>query len=216
MTKAILCIALGLTTLFSENTLSSTMTEKNVKIHSDTKFVQKKYRTDKKHFKNMDRQLSKKRAMKRKFKTHDEFKKMKHHRANKRLTKHSIENRSHKRSQRHSNYKQDRYTEGRRYYRDNDRRYSRDHHSKTHGHRHTRNSWYLTYRYERTSFYDRYGYYYGYFNRHGYLFEGDFYRYDRYYTYRDRVRGKGLFDYRYYRPVMDYYSSSFDDPYYRR
>lgn len=216
MTKAILFIALGLTTLFSANTLSPTITEKNVKIDPDTKLVQKQYRTDKKYFKKRDKQLSKKRAMKRKFKTHDEFKKMKYHHANKKLTKHSIENVSHKRSQRHSNYTSDRYTEGRRYYRDNDRRYSKDRHYQTRGHRHTRNSWYLAYRYERASFYDRYGYYYGYFNRHGYLFEGDFYRYDRYYTYRDRVRGKGLFDHRYYRPVIDSYYSSFDDSYYRR
>lgn len=60
--------------------------------------------------------------------------------------------------------------------------------------------WYRGYRYERLPFFDRYGYFYGYFNEIGYFFEGIFYRYDRYYTYRDRLRGRGLFDHFYYRP----------------
>jgi len=65
----------------------------------------------------------------------------------------------------------------------------------------------LSYLYERASFYDRYGYQYGYFSRRGFMFEGEFYRYDRSYTYRDRLRGRGLFDHRYYRPAY----SQFDD-----
>ena len=32
-------------------------------------------------------------------------------------------------------------------------------------------------------------------------FEDVFYRYDRYYGYKDRVRGRGLFDHRYYMPA---------------
>jgi hypothetical protein len=75
------------------------------------------------------------------------------------------------------------------------------------GYRHTRRSWYLTYLYERASFYDRHGYKYGYFSRRGFIFEGEFYRYDRQYTYRDRLRGRGLFERRYYRPSY----SQFDD-----
>jgi len=75
------------------------------------------------------------------------------------------------------------------------------------GYRHTRRNWYLSYLYERASFYDRYGYKYGYFSRRGFMFEGEFYRYDRAYTYRDRLRGRGLFERRYYRPAY----SQFDD-----
>ncbi len=75
------------------------------------------------------------------------------------------------------------------------------------GYRHTRRNWYLTYLYERASFYDRHGYKYGYFSRRGFMFEGEFYRYDRQYTYRDRLRGRGLFERRYYRPTY----SQFDD-----
>ena len=75
------------------------------------------------------------------------------------------------------------------------------------GHRYTRRNWYLSYLYERASFYDRHGYKYGYFSRRGFMFEGEFYRYDRQYTYRDRLRGRGLFERRYYRP----YYSQFGD-----
>ena len=68
-------------------------------------------------------------------------------------------------------------------------------------HRHPKRGWVLAYRYDRAVFYDRDGFYYGYFNRHGYYFEGVFYRYDRFYTYRDRVRGRGLFDRYFYHPA---------------
>jgi len=79
------------------------------------------------------------------------------------------------------------------------------------GQRHWRNSWVLAYKYERASFYDNEGFFYGYFNHRGYMFEGEFYRYDRYYTYRDRVRGKGLFTRRYFRPMIEYYSYNEND-----
>jgi hypothetical protein len=68
-------------------------------------------------------------------------------------------------------------------------------------HRDFRRGWVLAYKYDRAEFYDRDGFHYGYFNRYGYMFEGEFYRYDRYYRYRDRIRGRGLFDRYYYRPA---------------
>ncbi len=68
-------------------------------------------------------------------------------------------------------------------------------------HRYSRRGWVLAYRYDRAGFFDRNGFYYGYFNRYGYFFEGVFYRYDYSYTYRDRIRGRGLFDRYYYRPA---------------
>ncbi len=68
-------------------------------------------------------------------------------------------------------------------------------------HRYSRRGWILAYRYDRAGFFDRDGFYYGYFNRYGYFFEGVFYRYDYSYTYRDRIRGRGLFDRYYYRPA---------------
>ena len=77
------------------------------------------------------------------------------------------------------------------------------------GYRHTRRNWYLTYLYERASFYDRHGYKYGYFSRRGFMFEGEFYRYDRYYSYRDRLRGRGLFEHRYYRPNYSQFGDFF-------
>ncbi len=67
--------------------------------------------------------------------------------------------------------------------------------------RYPKRGWVLAYRYDRADFFDRDGFYYGYFNRYGYFFEGEFYRYDYSYTYRDRVRGRGLFDRYYYRPA---------------
>jgi hypothetical protein len=74
------------------------------------------------------------------------------------------------------------------------RPYGRTYHHPKHG-------WVLAYKYDRAEFYDRDGFHYGYFNRYGYMFEGEFYRYDRYYRYHDRVRGRGLFDRYYYRPA---------------
>ncbi len=73
-----------------------------------------------------------------------------------------------------------------------------------HAYRHYRRQWYLTFLYERAEFYDRHGYHYGYFNERGFVFEGVFYRYDRAYTYQDRLHGKGLFEHRFYRPRHRY------------
>ena len=72
--------------------------------------------------------------------------------------------------------------------------------TRQHGYRTFKRGWYLAYRYDRASFNDRYGYHYGYFNRNGFYFDGVFYAYDRYYGYRDRMRGRGAFDHQYYMP----------------
>lgn len=95
-------------------------------------------------------------------------------------------------------YSNDRY--------DNGNRYDRMHNAHRRRaivqrpYRHTKEGWKLAYKYDRAFFYDKYGYHYGYFNKHGYSFEDVFYRYDRAYTYRDRVKGRGLFGRRYYMP----------------
>lgn len=79
-------------------------------------------------------------------------------------------------------------------------------------------SWYFIYQDRHAPFYDQYGYFYGFFNQFGYYFEGIFYSYDRYYTYEDRLRGRGLFDDRYYEPYLeddyDDWYDIYDDPYY--
>lgn len=80
------------------------------------------------------------------------------------------------------------------------------------------NNWYFIYRDRHAPFYDQFGYFYGFFNQFGFFFEGIFYAYDRYYTYEDRLRGRGLFDNRYYEPYLedryDDWYDSYDDPYY--
>jgi len=74
------------------------------------------------------------------------------------------------------------------------------------GYRHPQRSWFYAYRYTKADFVDRYGFYYGYFDRRGYMFEGEFYRYDRDYRYQDRLRGRGLFDrHLYYAPLPRIY-----------
>jgi len=225
MKKTILFISLGLTTILSANAFDTKNIETQhpqVKKHLQQKMQQKHLKAVKKQqIKKMDRQFAHKKAMKRTFRTAEEFKRMKGHHAkrmqyapHKRSANRFHEYRKHKnikalkRSSRYAGYNDDYYYDdyGRDDYRDHYR--YQDHGAR--GYRHTRNSWYLAYRYERASFYDRHGYYYGYFNRRGYMFEGEFYRYDRYYTYRDRVRGKGLFEHRFYRPVMDYYYAGND------
>ncbi len=70
-----------------------------------------------------------------------------------------------------------------------------------HAYPHYRRQWYLTYRYTHAAFDDQYGYHYGYFDRHGFVFDGGYYCYDRAYTYQDRLHGKGLFEHRFYRPI---------------
>jgi len=123
-------------------------------------------------------------AMRRTFKTPREFRhvKRKHHKI-----------RKHMKSMLRGRAYESRYA-----YKEYDRYQSR-------GFRQYKNRWYLAFKYERASFYDNEGFFYGYFNRRGYTFEGEFYRYDRYYTYRDRIRGKGLFSRRYFRPMMPEY-----------
>jgi hypothetical protein len=232
MKKIILFISLGLTTILSANAFDRQHNETQAPIK---KLLQKKAgqkhlnASQKRHMKKMERKLAHKRAMKRSFKTAEEFRKMKkhhtkrtHHRPYKKHAKHLYKNRHNrhtnilKRSSRYANYNNDYYNENNDNYYDNDygrdtyREYDRAPIHKARGHRYTRNSWYLAYKYERASFYDRHGYHYGYFNRRGYMFEGEFYRYDRYYTYRDRLRGKGLFEHRFYRPIMDNYYASND------
>ena len=81
--------------------------------------------------------------------------------------------------------------------------------NKNRGYRYPKRGWELAYRYDRAAFFDQYGYHYGYFNRHGYYFEGVFYAYDRGYRYHDRVKGRGLFDHWYYIPAnAEYYGFS--------
>ena len=74
------------------------------------------------------------------------------------------------------------------------------------GYRYFNQNWFYAYRYGKADFVDRYGFYYGYFDRRGYMFEGEFYRYDRDYRYQDRLRGRGLFDrHIYYKPLPRIY-----------
>jgi len=231
MTKSILLITFGLSTLFATNTVSQNISEKMVEQRVQKRqyqvgqrdhrterksqrqrVEQRQHRIEKKNqhqrIKNrnnrseqrrskaqrkyqqqkMDRNLRKRDAVKRNFRTHSEFKRLK---------------------RQHYNVHQRIHHKPSKAYRNNRRAY--DHR----GYRHYRQAWYFDFYYDRAPFYDRYGYYYGYFNRMGYFLEGIFYRYDRYYTFHDRVRGRGIFDHRYYRPYIydDYYD--YDDPYYR-
>jgi len=177
MKKIIILLTLGLSYTFSANI-----------VHIEDELTPQIQHTKKMHKK--EKNLIHQKPMKRTFHTHQSFKKMKKHQ----------KKRAHKRRASHHKYRENRED----YRTTHQRRYDYDSH-RNRGYRHTRNSWYLTYKYERASFYDRHGYYYGYFNRRGYLFEGDFYRYDRDYTYRDRLRGKGLFGHRFYRPIREHY-----------
>ncbi len=215
MTKAIFFIIFSFSFVFATNTVSTDRLEKKSaqrvkkgQYHnqkSTNRYQQrsdhrvknreykskKSYRLHKKHpLKRRDRNFKKRDTVKRNFRTHNEFRRIKKQHYN------NTHSRKHYKSPRS-------YYQGRRVY-------------KQRGHRHYRSSWYDDFYYDRASFYDNYGYYYGYFNRIGYLLEGIFYKYDRYYTFRDRVRGKGIFDHRYYRPYIhdDYYD--YDDSYYRR
>lgn len=139
-----------------------------------------------KKIKKMDRKHPRYKAKKRDFKTQKEFQ----HRSNNYTSSRSYNN--HTKYKHGYNYKRDRY---RHEYNNNRQR----------GFRQWKRGWTLAYKYDRAAFYDNQGYYYGYFNRHGYYFEDIFYRYDRRYTYKDRVRGKGLFGHRYYMPENSRY-----------
>lgn len=139
-----------------------------------------------KQLKKMDHSHSKRKAVKRNFKTKKEF----HHKTKKNLAHKQIKQKRHTGN---------RYNNGYSYTAENSK--NNYHTTRQRGHRHPNKGWVLAYRYDKASFYDREGFYYGYFNRHGYYFEDVFYRYDRYYGFKDRVRGRGLFDHRYYMPA---------------
>ncbi len=98
------------------------------------------------------------------------------------------------------------------------RDYQRHHNVRQPGLTYFINNWYFIYQDRHAPFYDSFGYFYGFFNEYGYYFEGIFYSYDRYYTYEDRLRGRGLFDDRYYAPYLedgyDDWYDMYDDPYY--
>jgi len=144
-----------------------------------------------KKIKRMDTSHTKRKAIRRNFKTQKEF----HHKAKRNKKNRNIaQKRMHTKQHKNSRYA-NAYNYQVKDYRD-------DYHSNSQrGYRHPNQGWLLAFRYDRASFYDREGFYYGFFNRHGYYFEDIFYSYDRNYTFRDRVRGRGLFDHRYYMPA---------------
>lgn len=135
----------------------------------------------------MDRRHTKHKAKKRHFKTHQEF----------------INRSRHNNSKGFKNYSN--YMNGYNYNRGTERYNHHNKRNRQRGYSQWKRGWTLAYRYDRASFYDNQGYYYGYFNHDGYYFEEMFYRYDRHYTYQDRIRGKGLFDHRYYMPENSRY-----------
>jgi len=146
----------------------------------------------------LDRVLNRHKAVPKRFRTQKEYQ-QRHRRTkahlNKKVSKKyarkTLQHPSRKRVGAHSNTQREWYPEERVYPRG----------ERQHGYRHFKRGWYLAYRYDRASFYDRYGYKYGYFNQNGFYFDGVFYGYDRYYRYRDRARGKGLFERSYYMPA---------------
>jgi hypothetical protein len=154
----------------------------NSVVYSDSNLHQKRQQHVKpmkeQQIKRLDRKLTKHKAVKRNFKTKKAFLYTK----NRKIQKyHTTYDRGHF-------YDNNRYTNTYRSIRQ-------------HGYHHPKRGWILAYRYDRASFYDNEGFFYGYFNKHGFYFENVFYRYDRYYTYRDRVIGRGLFSHRYYMPL---------------
>jgi len=138
-----------------------------------------------KQIKKMDRKYKKHKAKKRDFRTHNEFQ-------HKTIRKHAKHHDKYVRSNHRYNHNRPVYIEPYMVHRQR-------------GYRYPKKGWTLAYRYDRASFYDNEGYYYGYFNRSGYFFEDVFYRYDRSYSYRDRVKGRGLFDGRFYMPFNSRY-----------
>ncbi len=145
--------------------------------------------------KKMDRQMTKHKAHTRNFKTHKEFKRMQQRKVAHPSAKRTASKSMHYNTRDYQNGRNYGYTESRRGYYDDYRPI------RQRGYSHTKRGWILAYQYDRASFYDNEGFFYGYFNRYGYYFEDVFYRYDRFYTYRDRVRGRGLFNHRYYMPA---------------
>ncbi|PTB83782.1 hypothetical protein C9926_01130 [Sulfurovum lithotrophicum] len=145
--------------------------------------------------KKMDHQFTKHKAVKRNFKTHKEFKHRQQRKVMHKNNKYVTSKNMRYDTRGYNNSYDNGYDYNRGNYRDDYRPI------RQRGHRHSKKGWILAYKYDRASFYDNQGYFYGYFNRYGYYFEDVFYRYDRYYTYRDRVRGRGLFDSKYYMPA---------------
>ncbi len=144
--------------------------------------------------KKMDRKMTHRQAVKKNFKNQNEFKTLKEKRNLRNRKTHVRNNTANIYRERHRNRHKEYYNN----YRYETIPYYTNIRQK--GYRNFKRGWYLAYKYDRAVFNDRYGYHYGYFNRHGYYFEGMFYRYDREYRYNDRVRGKGIFDNRYYIP----------------
>ena len=178
----ILLITLGSVILMGANTASQ--------ITNNPKSFSKPIQEQK--LKQMDKRFTKHKAVKRNFRTQKDFERM--HRKHKASQQKMYHNK--RASEKHQNRS---VNAGRSYRNDG---YDDEYRPiRQHGYRHTNRGWYLAFRYDRASFYDQNGYYYGYFNRYGYYFEDIFYRYDRYYSYRNRVRGRGLFDHRYYMPA---------------
>lgn len=52
---------------------------------------------------------------------------------------------------------------------------------------------YRNFDYQRSSYADNYGYYYGYFDRYGYFYNNIYFNYDSRYTYHDRLNHRGYF-----------------------
>jgi len=157
----------------------------------------------------LDKQLNRHKVARRNFKNQKEFKRVKYskrsHKSTQRRNSHksSVVNGRNGSHIRKSSYNRGYYDD---YYYENDWDYPS---FRQVGYRSFKRGWLLAYKYDRATFNDRYGYHYGYFNRNGYYFEGIFYGYDRYYRYYDRVRGRGLFDRRYYMPSnYNYYGFS--------
>ena len=164
-----------------------------------------------KKIKKMDNRLTKHKAVRRNFKSQKEFSQRRQSRMNKQ--RRSTASRKSTASK-HMRYDNNRYDSGYNYeapetYREPYRPI------RQRGYRYSKKGWILAYQYDRASFYDNEGYFYGYFNHYGYYFEDVFYRYDRYYSYRDRARGRGLFNQRYYMPTnASYYgfcAARYDD-----
>jgi len=132
--------------------------------------------------KRMDSKLRIQKAHRRNFNTPQEF-----------------QNKTHKKLYHHTPSSDKRYYNGNSYNRMHDNQKRRV--IEQYPYRQSKRGWQLAYKYDRDFFYDKYGYHYGYFNKNGYTFEDIFYRYDRTYTYRDRVKGRGLFGRGYYMPA---------------
>ncbi len=149
----------------------------------------------------MDERMTSKRTKNRNFRNQKEFQRVNKNRRLKQERKNYRDEYSNKNSYNNRHYNDNSY-----YKREYPIHKQRSYHNLKRG-------WYLAYRYDRATFNDRYGYHYGYFNTHGYYFEGIFYRYDRDYSYRDRVVGKGLFGNKYYMPSnYKYYGFSTPRP----